>query len=249
MIELPDLYGYLEEKWKKFTQNVEIVQNNPCKYCQSKKKNLEVAVLTGETRQNFNDVNKRLESCQVLFGFSECEGMLNILRKLEYVNEQNIPMLKTRIARELGGGEENIYLVELIVENILNNLEPAEIVALVSIFVGHGRSRDEVDTDNLEIPETLGAAILEVKKIIEKIGALEKQFEVTTEFEANYLNIKVLYEWGMQREFIEVCEYTQLAEGSIVRSIQRVEQTMKSIQRALNQVGNRSEERRVGKEC
>ena len=61
---------------------------------------------------------------------------------------------------------------------------------------------------------------------------------MATEFEPNYLNLKVLYEWGMQREFIEVCEYTLLAEGSIVRSIQRVEQTMKSIQRALNQVGN-----------
>jgi len=102
----------------------------------------------------------------VLFGFSECEGMLNILRKLDYVNEQNIPMLKTRIARELGGGDENIYLVELIVENTLNNLESAEIVALISIFVGHGRSKDEVNTDNLEIPETLKDAIEKCKEII-----------------------------------------------------------------------------------
>ena len=117
-------------------------------------------------------------------------------------------MLKTRIARELGGGEENIYLVELIVENIMNNLEPAEIVALVSIFVGHGRSRDEVDTDNLEVPETLLDAINSCKEIIRKIGELEKENGVVTEFEPNYLNIKVLYEWGMQREFIEVCEYT-----------------------------------------
>ena len=75
-------------------------------------------------------------------------------------------MLKTRIARELGGGDENIYLVELIVENTLNNLEPAEIVALISIFVGHGRSRDEVNTDNLEIPETLKDAIKKCKEII-----------------------------------------------------------------------------------
>lgn len=218
-----DLYGYLEEHWKKWQEKIALIESNPCKYCSSKKKNLQIALVTGETRKDYNDVNKRLENCQVLFGFQECEGMLNILRKLEYVNEQNIPMLKTRIARELGGGDENIYLVELIVENIMNNLEPAEIVSLVSIFVGHGRSRDEIDTDNIEVPETLKDAIEQCKGIVQRIATLEKENGVTTEFEPNFLNIKVLYEWGMQREFIEVCEYTQLAEGSIVRSIQRVE--------------------------
>jgi superfamily II RNA helicase len=145
--------------------------------------------------------------------------MLGILKTLEYVNEQNIPMLKTRIARELGGGAENIFLVELIVENILDPLEPAEIVALVSVFVGTGRSKNEPDIDMMEIPETLRTSIHQVKEIFKKIKDLETTAEIDTEFEPNYLLIKALYEWGMGREFIEICEYTEVLEGAIVRSI------------------------------
>lgn len=42
-------------------------------------------------------------------------------------------MIKARIARELGEGE--IYLCELIVDNIFSDLKPAEIAAILSGFV------------------------------------------------------------------------------------------------------------------
>jgi antiviral helicase SKI2 len=128
--------------------------------------------------------------------------------------------------------------VELIVENIMDPLEPAEIVSLVSVFVGHGRSKNEPEIENMDIPETLRTAVMQVKEIFTKIKGMETEAGIDTEFEPNFLIIKPLYEWAIGRNFIEICEYTEVLEGAIVRSIQRVEQTLKSIQRGLTQVGN-----------
>lgn len=233
-----DFYGKMEEDYKKINDLNEILNNNPSKYSSEKRKHIQIVNKSGATRDEYEGIRQKLANCEVLFGFQECEQMLEILKKLDYINEQNIPLLKTRIARELGGGEENIYLVELIVENILDPLDPAEIVALVSIFVAHGRSKNEPNVETMEIPDTLREAILQVQDIYKKINDMEKAANIATEFELNLLIVKAVYEWGMGREFIEICEHTEVLEGAVVRSIQRVEQTMKSIQRALAQVGN-----------
>lgn len=205
-----------------------------------KNKNLKIVYNTGETRDEYNFVSKKIANCEKIFGQEDLEQMLDILKKLNYINSQGLPEIKTRVARELGGGAENIYLCELIHENIMEPLEPAEIVALISVFVGHGRSKNEPNIDYMDIPETLKEAVSQVKEIFDKIKKMETEASIDTEFEPNFLIIKPLYEWALGREFIEICEYTEVLEGAIVRSIQRVEQTLKSVQRALAFMGNQS---------
>lgn len=94
---------------------------------------------THEQMSQISDIKNRLKTTSIVFGFDDCEKMLEILRNLNFINENNLPQLKTRVARELGGGDENLYLTELIMDNILDKLEPEEIVPVVSVFVAHAR--------------------------------------------------------------------------------------------------------------
>jgi superfamily II RNA helicase len=59
--------------------------------------------------------------------------MIQVLRELNFINENNMPQIKTRVARELGGGSENLYMTELLMKNVLEKLEPEEIVPIISV--------------------------------------------------------------------------------------------------------------------
>lgn len=69
------------------------------------------------------------------------EGRVEVLRKFKYIDESNQPLIKASIARELG--DQQIYLCELIVENIIGDLKPEEIAALLSGFVCQYKSRKQ----------------------------------------------------------------------------------------------------------
>lgn len=136
--------------------------NSKCRTCHLKNKHLKELTKTGNIQEDYNQVESRIQNCEVLFGFEDCQQMIEVLREFKYINDNNIPQLKTRVARELGGGSENIFIAEMIMENVMDGLPPEQIVPLVSVFVAHGRSRDEISVERLEIPDSLYEAIEKV---------------------------------------------------------------------------------------
>ena len=59
--------------------------------------------------------------------------VLQVLRKLRYVDNNNAVQLKGRVACEISNHE--LIITELVFENAFTNLHPTEIVALLSCFV------------------------------------------------------------------------------------------------------------------
>lgn len=59
--------------------------------------------------------------------------ILQVLRKLRYVDANNAVQLKGRVACEISNHE--LMITELVFENAFTNLHPTEIVALLSCFV------------------------------------------------------------------------------------------------------------------
>ena len=56
---------------------------------------------------------------------------MKLLKILGYTDEENLPLLKARLAKEL----ENIYVSEIIVRGILDELDEAELAAILMCFV------------------------------------------------------------------------------------------------------------------
>lgn len=50
---------------------------------------------------------------------------------MNYIDQDKVPLLKARVARELSDNE--IYLCEVLMDNVLDNLEPNEIAAVLSV--------------------------------------------------------------------------------------------------------------------
>ena len=88
-------------------------------------------------------------------------------------------MIKARIARELSDNE--IFLCEVLMENVLDDLEPIELAAVLSVFTlylkGFICQYRNKKTDNRipEVNEKILNAMSHIEEIIEKIAYLEME--------------------------------------------------------------------------
>ena len=61
------------------------------------------------------------------------EGRLQVLAKLNYVDHNQLPLMKAKIAKEMP--DNDVYMCEVLLDNILDSLTEPEIAALLSGFV------------------------------------------------------------------------------------------------------------------
>lgn len=111
------------------------------------------------------------------------EGMIKLLNDFKFITEDSLT-LKGRIAREV-----DIYVAQVVVEAVLDPLNPAEIAALMSAFVCDYRPRPARGEENSFSPynndhtytKPLDNAIAQTHAIVSKII----QYEINNEA---YLN-------------------------------------------------------------
>lgn len=88
-------------------------------------------------------------SNQNLSLYPEYQYKLEILKRLNYIDDQHAVTLKGRVACEMGSNE--LMITELVLCNTFTDLDPAEIAALLSSLVFQGKSTTELNlTDNLK---------------------------------------------------------------------------------------------------
>jgi antiviral helicase SKI2 len=79
------------------------------------------------------------------------------------------------------------------------------------------------------------------KESYARVKGIELEEGVVNESSNSGLNfslVKPIYEWSRGKDFIEICEYTDILEGAIIRSIQRIEMTLRNVRSALAIIGN-----------
>lgn len=88
-------------------------------------------------------------SHQSLTLYPEYQYKLEILKRLNYIDDQHSVTLKGRVACEMGSNE--LMITELVLCNTFNDLDPAEISAILSSLVFQGKTQTELLlTDNLQ---------------------------------------------------------------------------------------------------
>ncbi|SCV04742.1 LANO_0G12068g1_1 [Lachancea nothofagi CBS 11611] len=182
-----------------------------------------------------------LMSDQNLSLLPDYEQRLSVLKDAGFIDQGHNVLLKGRVACEINSGYE-LVLTELILDNFLGDFEPEEIVALLSVFVYEGRTREEeppITTPRL----TKGKArIQEIYKTM--LDVYEKHQVPLTKEEAEFLEKKrfalmnVVYEWARGLSFKEIMEMSVEAEGTIVRVITRLDEICREVKTASIIIGN-----------
>ena len=165
---------------------------------------------------------------------------VRVLEALEFIDEDRVVQLKGRTACEMNTSDE-LIATELIFDGQLDELEPEEAVAVLSalVFQQKDASAPELTHRLREGRDRLWATAL-------RLGAVQAGEELPLtpdEYAGGALNfglMEVVYEWARGKPFAEICELTNVPEGTIVRTIVRLDETCREVGNAARIMGDAS---------
>lgn len=178
------------------------------------------------------------------------EYRLNVLKSTGFIDQNNNVLLKGRVACEINSGYE-LVLTELILDNFLGDFEPEEIVALLSVFVYEGRTREE---EPPIVTPRLVKGKKRIQEIYENMLAVYESNQVTlTQEETEFLEkkrfamVNVVYEWARGMSFNEIMKISPEAEGTVVRVITWLDEICREVKTASIIIGNTNLHLKMGR--
>ncbi|CAP67187.1 uncharacterized protein PODANS_1_22010 [Podospora anserina S mat+] len=168
------------------------------------------------------------------------EQRIQVLKDLRFIDEETRIQLKGKVACEIHSGDE-LVLTELILENVLADYEPAEIAALLSAFVFQEKTESIPKlTHNLE------KGMKTIVELSEKVNAVQTLHQViqTSEESNDFVSkprfglMEVVYEWAKGVSFKNITNLTDVLEGTIVRTISRLDETCREVKNAARIIGD-----------
>ncbi|KAF8204296.1 ATP-dependent RNA helicase [Mycena galopus ATCC 62051] len=213
---------------------VERLQSRACSLCSDF--NDHYSIFHGEKVLRANIANLKLAiSDQNLELIPDYEQRIEVLQDLKFIDENSTVLLKGRVACEINSANE-LVLTELILENTLAGYEPEEVVALLSCFV----FQEKTDVEPVVSPrlEEGRAAILAIS---DRVGRIQDLHKVAVEdFRSNlkFGLVEVVYEWAKGMPFEQITSLTDVAEGTIVRVITRLDETCREVRDAARVIGD-----------
>ena len=199
---------------------------------------------------------RQLMSNQNLQLLPDYEQRIQVLKDLDFIDEGSRVELKGKVACEVRHNHrpgsnfslqgqihsaDELVLTELILENILADFEPEEIVALLSAFVF--QEKTDVEPTLTPILEQGRDSII---RISEKVNEFQIKHQVI--LSSNDSNdfvsrprfglVEVVYEWAKGMSFNRITDLTDVLEGTIVRVITRLDETCREVKNAARIVGD-----------
>ncbi len=185
-----------------------------------------------QLRQNVADLNLQL--------LPDYEQRIKVLQDLSFIDKASRIQLKGKVACEIHSSDE-LVLTELILENVLAEYEPAEIAALLSAFVFQEKTQSEPRlTAKLENGRKTITSIAEHVNNTQEVHQVIQTSEGATDFASSsrFGLMEVVYEWARGMSFKNITDLTDVLEGTIVRTITRLDETCREVKNAARIIGD-----------
>ncbi|XP_058468018.1 superkiller complex protein 2 [Malaya genurostris] len=159
---------------------------------------------------------------------------LKVLQDLRYIDDMQQVAMKGRVACEMGQNE--LIITELVLRNILTDMQPAEIAALLSSLVFQAKT--DVDPKMTEPMAKAKELFEEVDNDIRRVEQMYGINDIQDNDKLNFGLVEVVYEWARNKPFAEIMELTDIKEGIIVRCIQQLNETLCNVKDAARIIGD-----------
>ncbi|EPY21465.1 ATP-dependent RNA helicase DOB1 [Strigomonas culicis] len=185
--------------------------------------------LKDELDKQLQTVVDELESMRRAVFSEELKQMMRVLRRLDYIDKDNIILRKARVACEITTTDENeILLTELLFKGILNPMETEMIVALLSCLVNVHRT-----PEGFSLPQEFEQPLKELNEIVTRIATVSVESGLSQQ--SNYADrvmpslMEITYLWAKGAKFVDLVSKTSAYEGEIVRMMRRLEEMLRQL--------------------
>lgn len=168
----------------------------------------------------------------------ELKKMKRVLKRLGFVNPDGVVEVKGRLACEINTADE-LVITELLLGGNMNELSAEILVSLCSCFViDEGRKEDGV-----KLERELQSAYDTLVNVAQRVITVKKEagLPISVDDPIDLFRphaMTVVYHWMKGRRFEEVCQLTDLFEGSVIRCFRRLEELLRQLITAVKAIGN-----------
>lgn len=177
----------------------------------------------------------QLAKLKEIYHMEECKKMINVLRMLEHIDDTSV-LIKGKMASEISTGDE-LVITEMIFSSNFTDLPLIEMVALISCTICEEKSTGSVLSEaNEKNFSILKSSVEKVCKVMRDCGIEIAAETYLEKFSCEMMDIVKMWMSGFT--FIEICQSTQIFEGSIIRTFKRLEELLRQLSNAAAVIGN-----------
>jgi antiviral helicase SKI2 len=197
----------------------------------------------------------------------EYQKRVQVLQKLKYVGDDGVSvLLKGRSGACEVATVDSVMLTEIILDNTLDGLEPAEVASLLSSLVCRKKNKNAFKSstkpigaigvaspsgtkDSAKYSKRYHTAKAAMRDVVHRFGQAQKESGIDLVFDiadaADYEDsmcrwalAEVVLEWARGAPFAKVAKLTDLQEGDIVVCVKRLVELLKDAMNVARAVGN-----------
>ena len=175
----------------------------------------------------------------------ELRAMTNLLRRQDYLTPEGIVSHKGRIGCEISTANE-IIVAELVFQNVLSDLEPKHLCALLSTLLYDEKNDEELPSD--PILKVAVDKLVDLTRAIAQVATEYKICASVEEYVDSNINVGVaqaVMMWVEGSTFEAIMEAQTAYEGSVVRTIRRLEELLRQLATTSDIVGNKRLEEKL----
>ena len=173
-----------------------------------------------------------------LLQMPDFEARVSVLQRMGYLDENRTVTLKGRVACEIATGDELVG-TEIIFAGVLADIPAEEAVALLAALVFQEKNASPPSLEG-----SLKAACERAKELAFAAGEIQMAHGIpiaADEFVETTLRFglsEVVYEWARGTQFADICNFTDVQEGSVVRTIVRLDEMCRDVRNAARIMGD-----------
>ncbi|CAK9224731.1 unnamed protein product [Sphagnum jensenii] len=167
----------------------------------------------------------------------ELRNRSRVLKRLGHINSEGVVQLKGRAACLIDTADE-LLITELMFNGLFTDIDHHQVAALASCFLPVEKSNEQVHLKN-----ELAWPLRKLQDTARKIAEIQKECKLEVDVEEYVQSFKpflmdVIYNWSKGSKFSEICEMTDIFEGSIIRAIRRLDEFLNQLRVAAETIGN-----------
>ncbi|KAK5946466.1 ATP-dependent RNA helicase mtr4 [Knufia obscura] len=193
--------------------------------------------------ENIRAVKKKIQDAQAIMQLDELKCRKRVLRRLQFINDEEVVQMKARVACQISTGDE-LMLSELLFNRFFNDMNPEQCAAVMSCFVFEERV-NEVPV----LTEDQTRALREIQRQARVIAKVSIESKLPMNEEEYVQSFKwqlmpVIYAWATGKSFAEICKMTDVYEGSLIRTFRRLEEALRQMAEAAKVMGSEELEKK-----
>lgn len=156
-----------------------------------------------EVSDKIRSLKKEIQNAHAIMQLEELKCRKRVLRRLQFINEDEVVQLKARVACEVSTGDE-LMLSELLFNRFFNDLSSEQVAAVLSCFIF-----EEKVPNPPTLPEDLAKPLREIQrqaKVIAKVSIESKMAMNEEEYVQSFKweLMPVMYAWAQGKSFGEI---------------------------------------------